>query len=193
MIHHSADYVSYQEEQYELLGGNFSQQFFDSYSITPTPIMIGMSNYRGYVVRYSIDDEVVDLKYLYVNDLCNMYPQIGNRMPKIDARQCGLYDNLHVKLSIDGLMVIGKDMTSRFLSAHYVHHYRTVFRIEFEQGKLSSWDDISVKAALIRQQIDEINEERQTIEEQTERLKHRELEITELYTHAIDLTRGTKL
>jgi hypothetical protein len=191
MTHQSADYVNYQGEAYELLGGNFSQQLFDSYGLTPTPIMIGMRNYRGYIVKYSIEAEMVYLEYLHVNDLSRNYPAIRNMMPKVDRWQFGLYENLHFSLTIDGDMVVGRDLANRLPSMRLAHHYRILYQLEFEQGKLSSLTDLSVKTALLRQQMDEIKAERENIAPE-QRENHRKEELRKLYGQIFNLTFGVK-
>lgn len=190
MTHQSADFITFEGEQYEALGGDFSKQMFNSYGIKPVMMSTGCD--RGYQVRYSIEDKIVYLQYLHVHDSGKNYPTIGNVMPTLDRWQFAIYDNLHVKLPIDGSMIIGRDLAARSPSMRLAHHYRIVYQLEFEQGKLSSLTDLSVKVALLRQQMDELKTDRENIAPEL-RENHRKEELGKLYGQIFSLTYGMKI
>jgi len=189
MTTQSADIVVYEGEEYELLGSNFSQQLLDTFGMKP--IMISTACYRGYVIRYAIEHDFVYLTYLYVHDENKSYPLVGGMMPKLDNGACGLYEHLHERLLITGFMVIGNNLVSLYPAVRRPHDYRTIFRLEFDEGKQCLAEDLSVKAALIRQQLNEIDKEREYIEDRGQSLRHRREEMLTLYDLSFKLAHGT--
>jgi hypothetical protein len=165
MTKRTTDWVTYNDEQYVLLGDTTRQlPMLDRYGFKPVPIVDGDS--KGYIAKYAVVDESFHLVWLLIYDADLQYPEIGGVKPKVPYI-VALYENLSVPMKIDGSVVIGKDGVDYgkglSVEAYMPDDFQRVLKLVLRNGEIQSVEDISQQAAAIRDEYAQIEEERRNL------------------------------
>ena len=186
------DWLVYNGEKYELLGDSSRQlPMIQQYGMNP--IEMHTACHRGYFAEYAIVDAHLYLTHLVIRETTNHYPEIGGVKPTPYHSESREYANLSVPMLINGALVIGKDVpTGCFWRDMHRHpyDYLCVLRLTLHEGIAVSATDISQEAAVIRQEVSAILQER--FERQSQLLDdYRMKELIQLGKRSLSLTYGS--
>jgi hypothetical protein len=134
------------------------------YGITPS--FACTACWAGYWCEYSIKEEGLFLKNLFVNSMDDNYPDIEGVSVSCGERENlvmghHVYRNVNKHMKYTGKLLLGND----FISEYYVHMgyqgywaYGELVLFAFVDGVLVEMKDVSKLAAMKRKQINEQNE-----------------------------------
>ena len=127
-----------------------------------TPLGICTACWAGYWCEYTISEEGITLKNLYINSRDNNYPASNGVEAEEDEREKfqymghHLYKNVGIRVKYTGKILVGKD----FLREYYIHMgyqrawaYQTLVEFIFEDGSLIETVDYSNMAEKLREEI----------------------------------------
>lgn len=184
------DNLVYNGDEYELLG-DYPRQLpmLDKFNMKPTMIHTGC--HRGYVAGYLVENSQLYLTYLYVYVVSGEYSKISEISPSLDKYGRATYENIRESLPITGKIVIGKELAPfGWPDFREVHNYKAMLRMSFDKGNLLTVEDISSQVAPICSLMQEILNESQLIQDYSQRVKHRKVEMDKLYEQSFNLTHG---
>lgn len=130
------------------------------FGITPSSIFTAC--WAGYWCEYTISEEGIILKNLYINSRDGNYPAINGVEAEEDKRESfqymghHLYKNVGIPVKYTGKILVGKD----FLREYYIHMgyqrawaYQTLVEFIFEDGILLDMVDHSSMAENLREEM----------------------------------------
>lgn len=153
------DHYTYDGNEYTVVTMSESIPFHPAdYGIFPGYVCTACA--RGYWCHYTIKDDSIFLKDLYVNSAEDYYPAINGVLPNRvteyeyeDYMGHRRYAGINLKIPYTGKILIGDG----FLDEYYVHMgfqsfwaYKKLIELVFENGKLIESNDQSRIAAAVR-------------------------------------------
>lgn len=152
------DKYEYEGKEYSIIAMSDDIEFSpEQYGLEPQYICTAC--WRGYAVKYAIEDEKLLVKNLFVSDSSSGFPNING----IEAESIGdiifshMYRNINLQTEYTGKIVMGNG----FIRDYYIHMgfqrawaYEKVIELIFEKGVLVNVIDHSEKVKAIRAEIE---------------------------------------
>ncbi len=131
------------DEKWIFLCAEDVYSLFDPKEFDLSPITASTACWKGFVVKFRVDNNHLYLDELYVHCDNDNYPTINGVAPISDESiQCRmgmrLYKNLNILLSYSGIITIGKNLKSMFHGRAFIgpHAYKVTYELTFENGVL---------------------------------------------------------
>lgn len=164
-----ADRVIYRGEKYELLWGNFLEQFINQkYNLRQNTTATTSNCWRGYVAEYTVESAHLYLTELHVFGMGKPFLEIDGKTPiqifdksSRKDRKRGMepliyshwvtYGKIQERLNCTGSLVIGNGYDGEMW--FYPHRCKKLFRLSIQNGQPKQVTDFSQEAAELRQSI----------------------------------------
>ncbi len=149
--------IHYRGKTYEILDGEGSLLVMpQDYGIWPG--MVSTACGRGYWHEYAVDDGKLFWKTLYVHAFDDQYPVINGVTPVVDEiTSHHVYQDLHIRLSLTGSMLIGFGCFRRFRyrmdGYEEAWWYHKVYELHFENGILTEVKAMHSEMEAIRRKV----------------------------------------
>ena len=107
-------------EEWTFLGAKNVYTLFDPEEYGLHPEMASTACYKGFIIKFRLDDNQLILDELSVYCGDNPYPAINGIKAVADTLGMHLYKNISLKLSYSGVITIGKNMAKRFVGRAFI-------------------------------------------------------------------------
>ncbi|MBP5094117.1 MAG: hypothetical protein J6332_08735 [Abditibacteriota bacterium] len=141
MTQQITDPFIWEDEEWIFLRAEDIYSLFDPEAFGLMPEMSSTACYKGFVVQFRVTEKQLYLDKLWVYCENDSYPPINGIEPKDDDDidyGMKLYDNINLKLSYSGVMIVGREMMDRFQGRAFTgpHSYRITHELTFKDGML---------------------------------------------------------
>lgn len=134
------------DEEWFFLGAENVYSLFDPEQYGLYPQMASTACYKGFIMKFRIDNQQLMLDELQIYCGDNPYPPVNgvDALPP-DSMGLRLYKNINLFLPYSGVITIAKNLNERFFGRAFIgpHAYKTVFELTFENGQLKGQKETS--------------------------------------------------
>ena len=102
-------------EEWTFLGADNVYDLFDPEAFGLKPEEPHTACWKGFVVTFSTESQVLYLKSLIVNTEDGVYPDINGVKAKADGMGFHAYKNLNIKLDYSGTIIVGQEFKKEFI------------------------------------------------------------------------------
>lgn len=123
------------------------------------PVAPHTAAWKGYYYEASIRDNQLVILNLHVNDYDNNYPDINGVMAvdRVSESSFFTYFNVNIPLDYTGKILLGNDFNKKYyrhMGYQSPHGYENLLLITFKEGRFLDMEDLSEKAKMERDEID---------------------------------------
>ena len=140
MTQQITDPFIWEDEEWIFLRAEDIYSLFDPEAFGLMPKMASTACYKGFVVQFRVTEKQLYLDKLWVYSENDSYPPINGNEAQDSNFHCSmkLYNNINLKLSYSGVMIVGREMMDRFLGRAFTgpHSYRITHELTFKDGML---------------------------------------------------------
>ena len=138
MSEQMTDSFIWEGKKWIFLGADNIYSLFDpqKFGLSPTPPHTAC--WKGFIVQFRTFENQLILDQLHVHCDNRIYPKINGIKPRFGGFQMKAYNNLNMKLSYTGTIIVGKGMLPEFRGRAFTgpHSYATTYELTFREGTL---------------------------------------------------------
>lgn len=134
-------------EEYDFLLAENIDSLFEPRAYGLNPSSFSSDCWKGFVVHFSLENDRICVSKLDVNCDDGNYPVINGVAAYVDDDDYHVYKNLNLMPAYTGTITLGKELLPQYMFSAFTgpHSYLETYELDFEEGRLVSWEDSTGK------------------------------------------------